>query len=111
MGRGHLLEYSMADLHDDVTYEGWGKSSAAGHRECMGNSKRVLRRSVSLLCGKTDRLHVLLFATQRVGVFISESGGCIAARQVALIDWKGADGSADDVPHCAISGKRLRPLS
>ena len=67
----------MADLHDDVTYEGWGKSSAAGH---MGNSKRVLRRSISLLRGKTDRLHVLIFATQRVGVFISESDGCIAIR-------------------------------
>ena len=64
-----------ADLHDDVTYEGWGKSSAAGHRECMGNSKRVLRRSVSLLLGKTDGLHALIFATQRVGVFISESDG------------------------------------
>ena len=50
----------MADLHDDVTYEGWGKSLAAGHRECMGNSKRVLRRSVSLLLGKTDHLHVLI---------------------------------------------------
>ena len=60
----------------------------------MGNSKRVLRRSISLLRGKTDRLHALIFATQRVGVFISES-----------------DGSADDVSHCTISGKRLRPLS
>ena len=70
----------MADLHDDVTYEGWGKSLAAGHRECMGNSKRVLRRFISLLRGKTDRLHVLIFATQRVGVFISESDGCIAVR-------------------------------
>ena len=73
----------------------WGKSSAAGHRECTGidsiylskvytiygtgNSKRVLRRSVSLLCGKTDRLHALIFATQRVGVFMSESDGCIIA--------------------------------
>ena len=80
MGRGCLLEYSMADLHDDVTYEGWGKSSAAGHRECMGNSKRVLRRSISLLRGKTVRLHALIFATQRVGVFISESDGCITVR-------------------------------
>ena len=71
---------AMADLHDDVTYEGWGKSSAAGHRECMGNSKRVLRRSISLLRGKTDHLHALIFATQRVGVFISESDGCIAVR-------------------------------
>ena len=87
---------AMADLHDDVTYEGWGKSSAAGHRECMGNSKRVLRRSISLLRGKTDRLHALIFATQRVGVFIdnrdslrvsiiygvfiSESDGRIAVR-------------------------------
>ena len=53
----------MADLYDDVTYKGWGKSSAAGHRECMGNSKCVLRRSVSLLLGKTDRLHGLIFAT------------------------------------------------
>ena len=26
----------MADLHDDVTYEGWGKTSTACHRECMG---------------------------------------------------------------------------
>ena len=25
----------MADLHDDVTYEGWDKSLAVGHRECM----------------------------------------------------------------------------
>ena len=64
---------TMADLHDDVTYEGWGKSLAAGHRECMGNSKRMFRRSISLLLGKTDRLHALMFATQRVGVFISES--------------------------------------
>ena len=61
----------MADLHVDVTYKGWGKSSAAGHRECMGNSKRVLRRSISSLRRKTDRLHVLIVATQRVGVFIS----------------------------------------
>ena len=101
----------MADLHDDVTYEGWGKSSAAGHRECMGNSKRVLRRSISLPRGKTDHLHALIFATQRVGVFISESDGCITVWRVALIDWKAADGSADDVSHCTISGKRLRPLS
>ena len=49
---------TMADLHDNVTYEGWGKSSAAGHREYMGNSKRVLRRSISLLRGKTDCLHM-----------------------------------------------------
>ena len=49
----------MADLHDDVTYKGWGKSLAAGHRECMGNSKCVLR-SVSLLLGKTDGLHALI---------------------------------------------------
>ena len=68
----------MADLHDDVTYEGWGKSSAAGHRECMGNSKRVLIRSISLLHRKTDRLHALILATQRVGIFIGESDGCIA---------------------------------
>ena len=75
----------MADLHDDVTYEGptWGKSSAAGRTECVRNSKRVLRRSVSLLPGKTDRLHdhALIFDTQRVDVFISdESVGCIAVR-------------------------------
>ena len=75
-----ILSITMADLHDDVMYEGWGKSSAAGHRECMGNSKRVLRRSISLLRGKTDRLHALIFATQRVGVFISESDGRIAVR-------------------------------
>ena len=82
----------MADLHDDVTYEGWGKTSAGGHRECMGNSKRVLRRSISLLCGKTDGLHALIIATQRGGVLISESNGHIGIRCVALIDWK-----ADDV--------------
>ena len=34
----------MANLHDDVMYEGWGKSSAAGHRECMGNSKHGVEK-------------------------------------------------------------------
>ena len=98
----------MADLHDDVTYEGWGKSSAAGH---MGNSKRVrVGRSVSLLLGKTDRLHALIFATQRVGVFISESDGCIGRTVSGVNNWKAADGSADDVSHCTFSGKRLRPV-
>ena len=43
-----------ADLYDDVTYEGWGKSSAAGHRECTGNSKRVLRRSVMQFATRKD---------------------------------------------------------
>ena len=62
----------------------WGKSSAAGHRERMGISKRVLIRSVSLLLGKTDRLHALIFATQRVGVFITESDGCIVVSQARL---------------------------
>ena len=28
---------TMADLHNDVTYEGWGKNPAEPHRECMGN--------------------------------------------------------------------------
>ena len=70
----------MADLHDNVTYEGWGKSLATGHRECMGNSKQVLRRSISLLCRKTDCLHALIFPTQRVSVFISESDDCIAVQ-------------------------------
>ena len=37
-------EIAMADLHNDVTYEGWGKTSAAGHRECMGNSKRGVEK-------------------------------------------------------------------
>ena len=100
----------MADLHNDAAYKGWGKTSAAGHRECMGNSKHVLRRSISLLCGKTDCLHALMFGTQGVGVFISEFDGCIAVRRVVLIDWKATDGSADVVSHCAISGKRLIPL-
>ena len=27
--------YLMADLHDDVTYEGWGKTSMVCHRECL----------------------------------------------------------------------------
>ena len=26
----------MADLHNDVTYKGWGKASMVYHRECMG---------------------------------------------------------------------------
>ena len=70
----------MADLHNDVTYEGWGKTSAAGHRECMGNSKRVLKRSFSLQHGRTDRLHALRIATQRGGVFISEANGHIGVK-------------------------------
>ena len=88
---------SMADLHDDVTYKGWSKTSAAGHSECMKNSKCVLRRSISLLHGKTDHLNALIVATWRVGVFISESDGFIAIWFMALIDWKATDVSADDV--------------
>ena len=101
----------MDDLHDDVTYEDWDKSLVAGHKECMGNSKCVLRRPFSLLCGKTDRLQALLFATQRVSVFISESDGCIAVWCMVLIDWKATDGSVNDGSHCAISGKRRTPQS
>ena len=82
-------------MADDVTYEGWSKGSAAGHRGCMGNSKYILRRSICLLCGKTDRLHVLMAATRRGGIFISKSIGCIAIRCVASIDWKAADVSVD----------------
>ena len=60
----------------------------------MGNSKRMLRRTVSSLRGKTNRLHALIVATRRGGVFISESD---AIRCVALIDWKAADVSGDHV--------------
>ena len=64
--------------HDNVTYESWGKSLAADHRECVGNSKHVLRSSISSLRGKTDCLHMLIFATQGVGVLMSEFDCCIA---------------------------------
>ena len=73
----------MADLHNDITYEGWGKTSAAGHTECMRNSKRVLKRSISLQHGRTDRLHALIISTPRGGVFISETNGHIGVRYVA----------------------------
>ena len=75
----------MADLHNDVTYEGWGKTSAAGHRECMENSKRMLKRYFSLQPGRTDHLYALRIATQRGGVFISEANGHIGVRCKALI--------------------------
>ena len=51
----------------------------------MGNSKRVLKRSISLQDGRTDRLHALKIATQRGGVFISEANGHIGVRCEALI--------------------------
>ena len=63
----------------------------------MGNSKRVLKGSISSLRGKTDRLHAPIIATRRGGVFISESDGCTAILCVALIDWKAADVLVDDV--------------
>ena len=87
-----------------------GKSLAAGHRERMGNSKRVLRRSVSLLLGKTDHLHALIFATQIVSVFISESDGCIAIWWVELLTGKPPMVQLMMSP-ITISGKRLRPVS
>ena len=31
-----VTENTMADLHDDVTYEGWDKTSLSCRRECMG---------------------------------------------------------------------------
>ena len=40
-------------------------------------SKCTLERTISLLHGKTNRLHVLMIATQRGGVFISEASGRI----------------------------------
>ena len=45
-------------------------------------------RSISVLHRETDPLHVLINATQRGGVFISEANGHIAVRCVALIAWK-----------------------
>ena len=75
----------MADLHNDITYEGWGKTLAAGHKECMGNSKRMLKRSISLQHGRTDCLHALRIATQRGSVFISEANGHIGVRCEVLI--------------------------
>ena len=74
---------SMADLLNDVTYKGWDKTSAAGHRECMGNSKRVLKRSISLQHGRTNRLHALRIATH--GDFMSEANGHISVQCKVLI--------------------------
>ena len=31
-----MSKYSMADLHNDVKYEGWGKTLMVCHRECIG---------------------------------------------------------------------------
>ena len=84
-GSFYLCTEVMANLHNDVMYEGWGKTSAAGHRECMGNSKRVLKRSISLQHGRTDCLHVLRIAAQRGGVFMSEANGHIGVWCEALI--------------------------
>ena len=78
----------MADLHNDVMYEGWtGKTSAAGHRACMGNSKHVLKSQKihPFATRKIDRLHALRIATQRGGVIISEANGHIGIRCEALI--------------------------
>ena len=66
------------DLHDDVTYEGWGKTSAAGHnRQRMYGEFQTRVEIHQFATRKTDRHHVLIVATQRVGVFISVSDGCI----------------------------------
>ena len=46
---------------------------------------------------KDESSHVPIVATRRGGVFISESDGCIGIWCVALIDWKAANVSADDV--------------
>ena len=93
----------------------WGKTLAAGRRECMGNSKRVLKRSIGLQHVRKDRsspYHALRIATQRGGVFISEANGHIGVWCVALLNClEAADGWADDVSHYAISEKRLRLLS
>ena len=58
----------------------WVKVRQLAIENVWGIPKRVLKRSISLLRGKTDRLRALIYATQRVGVFISESDGCIAVR-------------------------------
>ena len=54
----------------------------------MENSKCVLGRSISLVHGKTDRLHALIITTQRGGGFINEANGHIGIQCVALIAWR-----------------------
>ena len=74
------LRTPIPNLHNDVTYKSWSKTSAGGHREYIGYSKCVFRKSTSLLCRKMDCLCELVIATWRVGVFISVSDGCIAVQ-------------------------------
>ena len=80
----------LAYAHVEITYEGWRMARAwPAHRPWghgvqvrqlaienvyLGIGKRVLRRSISLLCGKTNRLHALIFATQRIGVAVLPYG-------------------------------------
>ena len=54
----------------------------------MENSKRMLKRFISLQHGRTDRLHALRIATQRGGTFISEANGHIDVRCMSLIALK-----------------------
>ena len=50
--------------------------------------QEVHKRPISLLHGKTDRLHALIIATQRDCVFISEANARIDIWCMALIAWK-----------------------
>ena len=53
--------------------------------ENVGEFQTRVEKTHHLLCGKTDCLHALIVATQRGGVFMSESDGCIAIWCMALI--------------------------
>ena len=45
----------MADLHNDVTYEGWGKTSAAGHRECRYGEFQIRAGKIHQFATRKDR--------------------------------------------------------
>ena len=44
-----------ADLHNDVTYEGWGKTSAAGHREIMHGKFQTRAEKIHQFATRKDR--------------------------------------------------------
>ena len=74
----------MADLHNDVTYQGWDKTSVASHRK-IPNVSYACKKKQQKTNRKTDCLHVLIIATQRGGVFISESNCRVGTWCMALI--------------------------
>ena len=58
----------MADLHNDITYKGWGKASMVYHRECM-----VILINTVITCDQQQLLLLFLHVSTTAERYITST--------------------------------------